>query len=92
MNIMKVRFEEYLIKQGYKLKTPSGNPSTAYDYVKRIDRVCDWEGLTWEGAANIIGQLICQYDIGGEKEELGNKSHRAVINALKRYQEFIGTL
>ena len=37
MNNIKSSFQEFLIKQGYKITTPSGNPSTVYDYKKRID-------------------------------------------------------
>ena len=89
---MKEQFQNYLIKQGYKVKTPSGNPSTAYDYMMRIEKVCIWEDLTWEEVANNIGRLVTQYDVGGEKEALGNKSHRAVINALKRYKDFVESI
>lgn len=86
---MREKFENYLVSQGYKVKTPSGNPSTAYDYVKRIENICDWEKCNWEDIAKSIDLLVREYDIGGSKEELGNKSHRAVINALKRYREFV---
>lgn len=86
---MKKGFENFLVKQGYKLTTPSGNPSTVYDYLKRIDKVCEWESTSWEGLANSIGVIVKVYDVGGEKEDFGKKSHRAVINALKRYQEYI---
>lgn len=85
---MKEQFQLYLVNQGYSVKTPSGNPSTAYDYKKRIDKVCEWENLTWEELYHCIDRIVLLYDIGGTKEELGEKSHRAVINALKRFQEF----
>ena len=86
---MKQEFRNFLVKQGYKLTTPSGNPSTVYDYLKRIDKVCEWENTSWEGLAKNIEIIVQLYDVGGKKETLGNKSHRAVINALKRYQEYI---
>lgn len=86
---LKEQFEQYLIKAGYSLHTPSGNPSTVYDYKKRIDKVCEWEGLSWEGLAGRIDTIVSQYDVGGSKEELGNKSHNAVINALRRFQDFL---
>ena len=35
---MKKAFEEYLIKNGYRQVTGSGNPSTVYDYCRRVDR------------------------------------------------------
>lgn len=86
---MKKQFEEYLINKGYKQTTPSGQPSTVYDYIKRIDRVCEWENMNWEQLADSIQKILCQYDIGGEKENLGKISHNAVINALRRFSDFV---
>ncbi|MCL2364450.1 MAG: hypothetical protein FWC71_07305 [Defluviitaleaceae bacterium] len=45
--------------------------------------------MSWDEAAQNISSLIQMYDIGGAKEDIGNKSHRAVINALKRFSEFL---
>lgn len=86
---MKDQFEDYLINQGYSVKTPSGNPSTVYDYIKRIDKICKSENLTWSELANTIHTVVIQYDIGGSKEDLGRQSHNAVINALKRFEDFV---
>ena len=86
---MRKEFENYLILQGYSLTTPSGNPSTVYDYLKRIDKVCIWENCTWEMLAMNISQIVRMYDVGGLKENWGNLSHRAVINALKRFRDFL---
>lgn len=86
---MKQQFKDYLIKQGYSVTTPTGNPSTVYDYAKRIDKVCEWENLTWSGLAQNINAIVAQYDMGGTKEDLGLKSKSAVINALKRFSEFL---
>ncbi len=86
---MKIQFESYLKTKGYKETTPSGNPSTVYDYIKRIDRVCDDENMTWEELANNIEQIVLEYSSGGRKEEQGKVSHNAVINALKRFREFV---
>lgn len=86
---MKEKFMDYLNKQGYSLTTPAGNPSTVYDYAKRVDKVCEWENTTWTGLADNINNIVSLYDIGGAKEEYGLKSNRAVINALKRFQEFL---
>ncbi len=86
---MKEKFMDYLTKQGYSLTTPAGNPSTVYDYAKRVDKVCEWENTTWTGLADNINNIVSLYDIGGTKEEYGLKSNRAVINALKRLQEFL---
>lgn len=45
--------------------------------------------MTWKQLADNIQDVLPQYDIGGLKEELGNKSHKAVINALKRFSDFV---
>jgi len=88
---MKEQFKGYLIKRGYNEFTPSGNPSTAYSYVKYIDRVCEWECIEWSELADNIDVIIDLYDIGGAKEEQGNMSKRTCINALKRFSEFLPT-
>jgi len=85
---IKKQFYDFLVKSGYKEYTPMGNPSTAYDYLKRIEKVCKWEKLSWEILIKYISFIVPTYDKGGPKEDLGNKSHRAFINALKRCQEF----
>jgi len=82
-------FEGYLIKKGYKQYTPSGQPSTVYAYIKGIDDVCDAEHLDWSDLANHIGRIVLRYDLGGDRESIGNKGHRTVFNALLRYREFL---
>lgn len=82
-------FEDYLIDRSFKQVTPSGRPSTVYDYKKRIERVCKYEGISVDELAKNIPIIIKKYDIDGEMEHIGNKSHRAVINALKRFHEFV---
>lgn len=87
---MRTQFKQYLIKEGYKEYTPSGHPSTVYDYIKRIDFVCEEEGLlSWMQLASNINYYVNNYDIGGRKESLGELSHRSVINALKRFRDFL---
>ena len=86
---MKTEFANYLIRKGYKLTTPSGAFSTVYDYVKRVDKVCEWENCSWETLAQNISKIVFMYDIGGSKEDLGNTSHRSVINALKQFKNFL---
>lgn len=86
---MEEEFKKYLIENGYKEWTPSGNPSTVYDYTKRIDKICEWESISWEQLANDVQKYLEQYEIGGIKENLGKKSHNAVINALRRFSEFV---
>jgi len=86
---LETQFKNYLTREGYSVTTPSGNPSTVYDYAKRIARVCDEENITWAMLARSIVTTVAKYDLGGAKEEAGSQSNKAVINALKRYQDFI---
>lgn len=86
---MENAFLEYLLQQGYIETTPAGNPSTAPQYVWAVNRVLQAEHLTWDVTAEEVGSLVTMYDVGGEKEEEGAKGHKTVINALKRFQEFV---
>ena len=87
--LLKARFNQYLILEGYRSKSLSGNPSTIPQYVSSVEKVCEREGCTWTLLASRIGIIVHRYDIGGREEEFGNLSHRTVVNALKRFQEFI---
>lgn len=82
-------YENYLISIGYKQTTPSGHPSTVYQYLKAIRNVCEEEGISLQGLKDNIGTIIIKYDVDGEKESIGAKSHKTVINALKRFEEFL---
>lgn len=82
-------FEQWLKGQGYSSITPSGNPSTTYDYKKRIKKICDNENLTIEELIKKIDTILPQYDIGGCKENLGRQSNNAVISALRQFKRFI---
>lgn len=82
-------FYDYLVMKGYKEVTPSGNKSTASDYVYRVEKVCHDEKISVTKLASNIAQYVKEYDVGGIKEELGKKSRSSVINALKRFEEFI---
>lgn len=88
-DVLSVQFRDFLIKRGYKIKTKSGHPSTVYDYIKRIDQIAKNESCDWCDIAKDINILVKKYDIGGIEEEFGNKSHRAYINALKAYKDFL---
>lgn len=83
------QFEKYLEKRGYSKLTPSGLPSTIYDYAHaRIPFVLRTEKIDIINLCLNIDYYVKTYDFDGTKEHLGNKSHRAVINALKRFSEF----
>lgn len=83
-------FKEYLISKGYKEFTPSGHPSTAYDYCKRIRFVMETENyLSFNNVVNDIDKLLIDYGPFGCKAKLGAISHNSVISALRRFKEFI---
>ena len=87
---MKDKFKQWLVRKGYSVVSPSGKPSTVYDYANRIDKVCEWESLTWSSLAADIERIRQEYSDGGKKAEKGNMSNKAVINALRRFKEFCG--
>ena len=85
-------FEEYLIAAGYETETPSGHPSTVYAYSGAIDRhVLENERITWDVLRSDIDNIVKKYDVGGKFEHIGAKSNCTVINALKRFREFVNT-
>lgn len=87
------RFELYLESEGYSVVTPKGLPSTTYDYAhSRIPFVLREERISIHTLMNEIDLYVKMYDLRGLKSSIGNKSHRAVINALKRFQEFIQSI
>jgi hypothetical protein len=87
---MKEQFRQFLISKGYRVVTPNGHPSTVYDYLKRIDKVCELERLdNLTDLAKNITEIRLQYEPNGKKSELGAKSHNAVICALRQFEEFV---
>ena len=83
------QFKEYLINKGYSEYTPSGKPSTVYDYIKRVERICERENISINTLAGTTDRVVAKYDEFGEESDFGRKSHNAYISALKRFQEFI---
>ncbi|MDO6739481.1 hypothetical protein [Wenyingzhuangia sp. 2_MG-2023] len=83
------KFKLYLIENGYSEFTPSGNPSTAYDYMKRVEKIRSKENITIKDLAENISFYTDKYGPFGIEAEFGKKSHNAFINALKRFEEFI---
>lgn len=86
---MEQAFEKFLIAKSYKQYTPSGNPSTVYDYLKRIDFVTREERCSWLDLANNINNIRTMYEPSGKKAKMGAKSHNAVICALRQFQIFV---
>ena len=82
-------FEEYLVNAGYCEYTATGNPSTVFSYTHAIKKVLREEGLSWHTLQRDIENIVPIYDIGGAKQHIGAKSNCTVINALKRFREFV---
>lgn len=87
--VMFSRFKNYLIECGYKEYTPSGLPSTVYQYVNAIEKVRVWEGFSYAEIDENIDELCREYDYGGSRAKLGAIGHSTVINALKKYRVFL---
>lgn len=88
---VKDSYETYLIEKGYKEETAQGDDSTVPQYVKAVGFVLEEERLTWSALKSQISSIVALYGEGGAKEELGNKQHKTVINALKRFYEFVNS-
>ena len=83
-------FEKYLINAGYKEETDDGAPSTVYSYVNAVESVRAEEGISWDTLKADIDDIVDKYDEGGLMSWFGAKSNKTVINALKRFAEFVG--
>lgn len=84
-------FEQYLIHAGYKEETDEGAPSTVYSYLNAVESVRAEEGISWSTLKTNIAQIVSKYDEGGEMSWFGAKSNKRIINALRRYAEFVHT-
>lgn len=82
-------FKQFLIEKGYSEFTPSGNPSTVYDYAKRIEKISAREGISLHKLASNIEYYVEKYGTFGSEAEFGRRSHNAFISALKRFEEFL---
>ena len=80
-------FEDYLIKMGYRVTTPSGKPSTVRQYLKGVERVINEEGITLFQLKEKISEIVLLYDYGA-KSELRHKNNDKIISALKAFQKF----
>lgn len=86
---LKKAFIDYLVSQGYSVTTPKGKPSTVYDYAKRIEYICEREGIAWNDLASQIDYYCSRYEIGGAEEEYGSKSHNTPRAALRCFNSFL---
>lgn len=78
MSDLKQRFSNWLKEKGCQEKTGKGRPSTVYEYIKRIDRLCDklYNNHTseeWEILAANIGSVLVSYCESCNKEYYINK-------------------
>lgn len=81
-------FEDYLIKMGYRVTTPSGKPSTVRQYSKGVERVINEEGIMLFQLKEKISEIVLLYNFG-VKSELGHKNNDKIISALKAFQKFL---
>ena len=82
-------FESFMLKNGYSAKTENDTKSTVYAYVNSVKSVMSDEGLDWTSLVKQISSIASVYDIGGAKEEIGDRGNRTVINALRRFEDFV---
>lgn len=68
---------------------PRYKASTVVNYHRWVRVVLEREGLIWDELTNKIGFIVMKYGIGGSEYEFGLKGKASVINALRRYQDFV---
>lgn len=79
---MQKQFEEYLQAKNY-------SNLTSIDYPARLERLCRKEKFSYEHLAQHIAEIMPQYERDGKKSSYGKRSHSSVINALRRFAEFL---
>ena len=90
MLISEQKFMDWLKQEDYKDWTGSGYPSTIYQYVGAIKRVMAKENIeSLSDLTQHIQSLIRKYGPYGPMKEYGSTGHNTVINALKRYMDFL---
>ncbi len=82
-------FETFMLKNGYSDKTENNTKSTVYSYINSVKSVMSDEGLDWPSMTKQISSIASVYDIGGAKAEMGDRGNRTVINALRRFEDFV---
>ena len=75
-------FKTYLLNQNYKLLT-------AEDYKGRIERLCQKEKINLDTLIKNITSILPDYEKTGKKHAYGKRSHSSVLNALRRFSEFL---
>ncbi len=77
-------FETWLLQNNYK-------PTTAADYMGRIERLCRNEQFTLAHLVENIASILPQYEITGEKSSYGKRSHTSVRQALRKFKMFLAS-
>lgn len=77
-------FENWLLQNNYK-------PTTAADYMGRIERLCRNEQFTLAHLVENISSILPQYETAGEKSSYGKRSHTSVRQALRRFKMFLAS-
>lgn len=77
-------FENWLLQNNYK-------PTTAADYMGRIERLCRNEQFTLAHLVENIAFILPQYETAGEKSSYGKRSHTSVRQALRRFKMFLAS-
>ena len=79
---MQKQFEQYLQAKNY-------SNLTSIDYLARLERLCRKEKISYEHLAQHLAEIMPQYERTGNKSSYGKRSHSSVINALRRFAEFL---
>lgn len=88
--VSKENFKRYLRKNGYKEWSDAGNETTISSYVYWIERVMEREHInTWSEFTDHIQGILRKYGEYGEMRCFGKEAHSTVINALKRFMEYL---
>lgn len=86
---IQTQYEVYLEAAGYPVVGISGNDSTVPQYSRAVEKVVEREGLSWSQLVDDIVKIVKKYDKGGSEEDYGDRGNKTVINALKRFAEFV---
>lgn len=83
-------YKLWLIERRYSEFTPSGNPSTIYEYCNAIKNIMKMENIdTWSELPQHINRLVLEYGEGGINEDFGKKKHSTPISALLRFKDYL---
>ena len=81
-------YKNWLIQKGYSTTTQNNKPSTVYDYMTSLVRVCHWESKTVEQLAEAISTILPQ-DTIGEHAARGRMKSRAVRSSIRAFSKFL---